>query len=569
MSEKLFFILSLLLLTVCKLPAQEVILVEAIAGDATPRLQAAIEQARRHKGKKVEIRLEQGDYHICRTTASRQVYYVSNTASEEENPDPTKHIGLWLKDLKNVTIDGRGAHLITHGEMTAFVVDRCENITLSGFSLRAADPTMAELTVIDTTAHSATFRVHPDNQFEVTANDILWKGEGWSFRGGVAPQTFNPQTNITTRRSLPTEGKTRVQDIGSHRICIEYARQPNVYPGEVLQIRDAIRDEVCGFIHLSKNITLQNLNLHFLGNFGIVGQYSENLTYDRINCEPEPGSGRTCAGFADFMQMSGCKGKIRILNSRFEGAHDDPINVHGTHLKVMSYETNNRVKVRFMHNQSYGFEAFFPGDNIEFTDVHSLKYLFNTTVKKVERIDNYEIRLTLSNPVPEAIQKRETVIENITWTPEVVIRNNYFARTPTRGVLITTRRKVCIEDNTFFRTPMSAIAICNDARGWYESGPVRDVLIQNNHFIECGNPVIAIAPENDIPDGYVHKNIRIENNRFTLHHPLAVEARWTDGITVSGNYFYSEKPVSPDACVKLENCINQEISRNRISPLAK
>ena len=55
-------------------------------------------------------------------------------------------------------------------------------------------------------------------------------------------------------------------------------------------MRDAIRDEACGFIHLSKNITLEYLNLHFLGNFGIVGQYSENLTYKYLNCEPEYGS---------------------------------------------------------------------------------------------------------------------------------------------------------------------------------------------------------------------------------------------------------------------------------------
>ena len=50
--------------------------------------------------------------------------------------------------------------------------------------------------------------------------------------------------------------------------------------------------------------------------------------------EPEAGSGRTCAGFADFVQMSGCKGRILIENSYFSGAQDDPINIHGTHLAV-------------------------------------------------------------------------------------------------------------------------------------------------------------------------------------------------------------------------------------------
>ena len=105
------------------LSAQETIYVKVQPGDATPRLQNAIEQARHLKGKKVVIQLEQGNYDLYRNSSSKQVYFISNTASKEENPDPTKHIGLWIKDMKNLIIDGGGAHLITHGEMTSFVID--------------------------------------------------------------------------------------------------------------------------------------------------------------------------------------------------------------------------------------------------------------------------------------------------------------------------------------------------------------------------------------------------------------------------------------------------------------
>lgn len=63
----------------------------------------------------------------------KKKYHISNTISEEENPDQIKNIGLWLKGLKNVTIDGKGAYIITHGEMTAFVIGQCENIKLRNF----------------------------------------------------------------------------------------------------------------------------------------------------------------------------------------------------------------------------------------------------------------------------------------------------------------------------------------------------------------------------------------------------------------------------------------------------
>ena len=63
-------------------------------GDATPILRQAIEAAATYKGCPVLIQLQQGDYHIYRTSSSPYLYYISNTASAEENPDPTKHIGI-------------------------------------------------------------------------------------------------------------------------------------------------------------------------------------------------------------------------------------------------------------------------------------------------------------------------------------------------------------------------------------------------------------------------------------------------------------------------------------------
>jgi polygalacturonase len=134
-------------------------------------------------------------------------------------------------------------------------------------------------------------------------------------------------------------------------------------------------------------------------------------------------------------------------------------------------------------------------------------------------------------------------IENLTWTPEVTIRNSRFERTNTRGLLLTTRRKILVENNTFFRTGMHAILIADDASGWFESGAVQDVTIRNNTFTECGynsapgNFVIAIAPENhqQVPGYFVHSNIRIENNIFFVCDYPVLTARSIDNLTFTGN----------------------------------
>lgn len=337
----------------------------------------------------------------------------------------------------------------------------------------------------------------------------------------------------------------------------------------VFQMRDSFRDEVSGFVNRSKNVQLENLNFYYLGNFGVVCQYSENVTFDRCNFAPRPDSGRTNAGFADFIQVSGCRGMIDIRNSRFSGAHDDPINIHGTHLRVTEFLSPNRLKVRFMHEQTFGFEAFFKGDDIELVDPLSLLAVEKAKVKEAKLVTPHEMELTLSGPLsPEVIQRKDLVVENVLWTPEVRITNNYFERIPTRGILITTRRKSLIEGNTFYGMQMSGILVADDGLSWYESGPVHDLTIRRNTFFNCGEPVINIDPENREYKGAVHKNITIEENYFYMrkNSSSVIRAKAVDGLVIRHNLIYTsdaEKNKESDF-IQTRDCNEVSVEKNRI-----
>lgn len=553
--------------------ADNVITVAAVEGDATAALQQAIDDAAGFRGKPVTIRLAPGNYDISREKSSRHLYHISNTSSSEENPDQTKHIGLWFRNLKNVTLDGNGACFVTHGEMTPIVLDGCENVTLTGFTLTAADPSVPEFKVVAVDRNSMTVEVTPPSQFDIVDGDFNWKGEGWQFAEGARQtfypefaQVFYPERNVTYRCDTPLKGRKSARQLADNIVQFFYDQVPPVHVGEVYQMRHGIRNEACMFIKQSKNVRLENLELNFLGNFGIVGQFSENLTYDNIRCRPRLGSGRTDAGFADFVQMSGCKGKVRILNSYFEGAHDDPINIHGTHLKAVATTAPDKVTVRFMHGQTYGFDAFFKGDKVELVDRHTLNCVLPATLRDARRIDDYTMELTLDRPLPEGISIEDYAVENVTWTPEVEIVNNYFARIPTRGILLTTRRKALIENNTFFRMPMPSILLSDDARGWYESGPVHDLTIRRNLFIECGSPVIAITPEVDRFDKPVHRNIVIENNRFIITGGTVLRVNAADNVTLRDNTFDipAGSGITADSLVEAENTTGLVIENNRV-----
>ena len=240
----------------------------------------------------------------------------------------------------------------------------------------------------------------------------------------------------------------------------------------------------------------------------------------------------------------GVKEKITVQGCRFEGAHDDPINIHGTNLRIVSKIDDKTVKLRFMHGQSYGFTAFHKGDEVAFIKASRMLRMDNLyVVEDVKRLSEREMLVTFTQTLPRDLEIGHDCLENITYTPEVEIRDNYFTRTSTRGVLVTTPRKVVIENNVFEKTGMSAILIESDAEGWFESGPVKDVLIKNNTFIDCayqggpGNAIIALNPSNTLIDSNkpVHRNIRIIDNLFkTFDYPV-LYAKSTQGILFQGN----------------------------------
>lgn len=559
---KRIYLISLFLLIAGGASAQRTIKVEAKSGDMTRELQAAINEAQMMNGKPVVIELQNANYNISRENSSKVLYYISNTASESENPDQTKHIGLLFKGLKNVTLDGKGAKLITHGEMTSFVIDGCESVTLKNFTIDAADPTVPELTVTEVDEKYMIAEIHPRSKYEIKDGKFAFVGDGWRLSAGIA-QGYDSQRDITWRGWSPLDGLLSATELEPNKILFQYAKTPKAKVGTIFQMRDGIRDQACGLIQQSRNTLLEGIHFAFLGNFGLVGQVSENITYRNLTFEPEMGSGRTCSGFADFVQMSGCKGKLLIENSRFSGAHDDPINIHGTHLQVISFPSENQAVVKYMHHQSYGFQSFYTGDQVEFINPNSLMSLAPAKVKSAQMQGTREILITFDRALPKAIlDNKNIVVENVTYTPEVEIRGNYFARIPSRGVLVSTRRKVLIENNTFFRMQMSGILIADDARSWFESGMVRDVTIRGNNFIECGSPVILISPENNVDEGFVHQNINIVGNRFKINGGEAVFAKSVDGLRITDNLFMTDKPMKIEDLVKTKQCNNVTVDDN-------
>ena len=459
-------------------------------------------------------------------------FFCSNTAKQDENPDGKRFSAVYLNDRKNVIIDGNGATILVHGKMTPILFYRCENITVRNLTIDYAVPTMTEFTVLDSDNGVITIRINEDCLWRVDGNVLYWCGEKGS-DGTVywenacnAPKryvkVFSPETETTRDFSRNDLTFQKIEVIGKNILkCTLLNSAAVLKKGEIVQTRNIMRDQVGSMFERCRNLTFENLRVKFMHGLGMVSQFSENITFK--NCDFTPGENRTIASTADFFQFSGCKGNIVIENCCAFGAQDDYVNVHGTHLRVIESDPSEcSILVRFMHAESWGFQAFETGDDIEFIRWDTLEPYDDARIIAYEKLNNTDIKIIVSK-LPAGIIAGKDVVENITYRPNLYVRNCHFGPTSGRGILATTGGEVIIENNCFFKLCGPALLIEDDCNFWFESGYTKNITFRNNEVISCNfgktmeiAPVIQCTPKvmNEVYEGFVHERLNVYGNRF-------------------------------------------------------
>ncbi len=459
-------------------------------------------------------------------------FFCSNTAKKHENPDGTRFSALYLDGVNNVTIEGNGATLLVHGKMTPLLLNDCKNITIKNLTIDYACPTMAEFKLLSIENGACIIEINKECLYRIENNNLIWKGENdsngnpyWedSYIGNRRHiKIYDPETEISRdfkRADLDFES---IEDLGNNRLKVVLKnKEADFQVGCIYQTRNIVRDQTGSLFQRCKNLVFENLRVKFMHGLGMVSQFCENVTFK--NCDLTPAEYRTITSTADFFQFSGCKGNLIVENCKAQGAHDDYINVHGTHLRIVdaNYD-NNSIVVRFMHDETWGFQAFEVGDELEFIKWNTLQPYDSTKVIAFKKLNDTDVLLTLDRALPE-IEVNKDVVENITWTPNLYVRNCDFGATSGRGILCTTRGEVIIENNRFYKLWGPALLMEDDCNFWFESGYSKTVIFRNNEVISCdhgttypGAPVIRYTPKimDEEFSGYVHQKLLLENNIF-------------------------------------------------------
>lgn len=503
----------------------------------------------------IVLRFLPGRYDFHEEGAATREYYISN--HDQTNP---KKVGLVLENFRNLTLDGQGASFVFHGRMLPLALLQSENCTLRNFSIDFENPHIAQIKIIaNSPEEGMTFEVAPWVHYRINGKGRFESyGEGWTLSQGSGIAFEGDTRHVVYRTSdlmINTQG---VKEIAPRQLQAPQWKDKRLVPGTVIAMRGWGRPAPGIFLSHDKNTRLLNIKVHYAEGMGLLAQLCENITLDGFGvCLKGDKDPRYFTTQADATHFSGCKGKIISQNGLYEGMMDDAINIHGTYLKIVQRIDDKTVVGRYMHNQSYGFEWGRPGDEVQFVRSATMELI--GTPNKITSISPYnqeqidgtkEFRITFKNPIDPVINEKEGFgIENLTWTPEVIFRNNLIRNNRARGALFSTPRKTVIKNNTFDHTSGTAILLCGDCNGWYETGACREVIIRNNKFINAltnlfqfTNAVISIYPE--IPDlqnqqAYFHggagKGVIIENNLFETFDQPIVYAKSLDGLTFRKN----------------------------------
>lgn len=483
-----------------------------------------------------KIVFEPGVYCFSSSAAARMDFHVSN-----HDQPPFRAVQLPIVGARHVVMEGRDTVFRFSGETMGLLLMDTDDVTIRGIRFEWADPEYAEGRIVGIEDGRTRIRVEPGGgDLHVSGGRLFLRGDGWE-RGVVRGNLFDCRDHGTVRGSQDVVWDGSAESLGNRDFLLgldlfhDKRAGVGARPGDVFIMRDRTRPEPAICLYRAKDTLLEDVVICGGFGMGLLAQRSENVTFrgtvplvDREGRGEELKAGAfpaTPGGFTahivDATHFSNCRGKVLVENARFARMLDDAINVHATCLGIVDIIDARRIRCRYMHRQSVGFEVFAPGERLRFIKGPTLE---NGPIGRVEGIvvESVDtIVLTLEGACPAEYGVGDAV-ENADWFPDVVFRGNWVGENRPRGALFTTTGEVLCESNVFRRCMSAAIHVSADAQSWYETGACPCVHVRGNLFDDCQRvrptgAVIVVSPEVIKPAEQrknYHGRLVLEGNEF-------------------------------------------------------
>lgn len=426
-----------------------------------------------------------------------------------------------LDGFKDITIDAEGVTFVQEGWYEAISITNAENVKIKGLKLTHKRPPFTTGVIVNSTVNffdmkididkypfltdSITGRVH----YYDTEKNLVYTGTGVDKKELIDKETIRIHTNLNP-------------EIG--HLCV---------------LRHCAHNRAGILIKESRNIVLEDITINSHPGMGIVGHRSEDIVMR--NLKVLPAEGTVTSTNTDATHFTSCKGKILFDGCEFAGQGDDCTNVHNYYWSVYK-ELKNDVRISVENADLHALSLDYPdmGDTLVLVSKVNLEPKEYYIVEGVQTsVKDWTVVVTSDKKIEFDVN--DYYMTNLTRRPSVDIVNNIVSSHLARAYLIKTGN-VHIHGNLIQNSSGTAIQLGAEA-GWRESGPVENIIIENNRIIGCGYgrgrqkcTAISVGINGvKAASSKLNKNIIIQNNIIDALGDVAIYISYTKGVNVTNN----------------------------------
>ncbi len=446
-----------------------------------------------------------------------------------------------LSDCTGTSVKAAGAVLRLKGWYEVMTIDKSNDISIDGLTISYHRPpnTVGRVVASD----SLSF-------------DITFDRSRYTFIDSTVTGRVHFVYSATKR--LYTGSVTAKQLIDSTTIRMLSPRRPAIGDYAVLRHGGHYRPAI--MIKESDNIVISNVKIHSQPGMGIVGHLSSDITIDGL--QVVPADDQVISTNTDATHFTSCSGKLTIRNSTFAGQGDDCTNVHNYYYDFKPCGNQSAARIEIvgadLHAQSIDYPSV--GDTMVIIDRRNLAEQGRYAVTAVDTVlATRQVTVTFDRQLPTG-DLTELKMTNMSRFPTVEITDNVVRSHLARAFLIKSPN-ARIARNHISGSCETAIKLGAEL-GWNESGPVHDMIIEDNHIEHCGHcghpsqpTCVLVNTDARQTPGFVNHDIIIRNNIFITDRRPAVMIRDASDVSLTGN------KSSLDNYVVTDNCQNITIDR--------
>ena len=504
--------------------------------------------------------LDGKELEIDNSFASGEFFYLPRYSNLK------KYYAVNIKKKRDITIDGGGANLIFKGDVSAFGLEECENITLKNFTIDYKTPCFIQGRIIEAEENYIVLDFNSEGlsvKYDADERKLLFKpfgSEDYYEADSFLTDEFEPDTKFRAASSpdyflcvnkehpfYPSMSVlTDVEVLGDGRMKFTFKNKKishkvgNCLVGTVHERRN-------NNIHLfrCKNVTLENITMYSSLSFGVINLCGENMTVRNVNSLLKPNTQRLIAVVADMFHCVNMRGSVGVYDCTVENLMDDCLNIHSLLSVVKECVSTDTLLIHFTYLAKKAINLYTAGEKISVLHPDTFEKIGTFTVKSSEYMGDYHLKVQFSenvSDIPEGF-----ILESEDAKPSVHISDCRMGRNRGRGLLVPCGGKTLIENNEIYSSSNGILA-SGASKTYLEGSAITDLTIKNNDLTRC-NPTdrgadIRIDPTglSEISSTY-HNNIKIFGNRFGTNKHKAVYMRACGNVEIYDNFHYDGKEI--------------------------